>query len=233
MHTECNWHTIAVLATHADFHCSQYENLKTMWTWSLNWNEVTQHIVIGSCPMRPDDMGRIQKEAGVSALLSLQHDDCLKYWGIDYPQMQNKAAEIGLTLARRPIRDFDITDMRRQLPSAVSGLAALLAQGHRTYVHCTAGLGRSPLVVLGYLTLVDGRDPEEAIAMILDSRTGAVPAWEAYRGCRYDLVEANRNKIEQRAYELYEQGINDDMQTDWRQAEREVLRNVLSGRTAA
>jgi hypothetical protein len=46
-------------------------------------------------------------------------------------------------------------------------------------------------------------------------------------------VEANRNKIERRAYELYEQGINDDMQADWQQAEREVLCNVLSGRIAA
>lgn len=198
-----------------------------MWTWSLNWNEVTQHIVIGSCPMRPDDIIRIQKEANVSAILSLQHDDCLTYWGIDYSQIQNKAADIGLTLVRCPIRDFDITDMRRHLPSAVSSLAALQAKGHRTYVHCTAGLGRSPLVVLGYLTLVDGRDPEEAISMILASRAGAVPAWEAYHGCRYDLVEYNRKKIARRAYELYAHGINDDMQADWRQAEREVLRNEL------
>jgi hypothetical protein len=124
-----------------------------MWTWSLNWNEITPHIVIGTCPMRPDDLVRIRKEAEVSALLSLQHDDCLAYWGIDYSQMQGKAAEIGLALRRWPIRDFDINDMRRQLPSAVSTLAALQATGHRTYVHCTAGLGRSALVVLGYLTL--------------------------------------------------------------------------------
>lgn len=198
-----------------------------MWTWSLNWNEITKHIVIGACPMHPDDLIRIQKEANVSALLSLQHDECLTHWGIDYFQMQNKAVEIGLTLARSPIRDFDITDMRQRLPSAVSRLAALQANGHRTYVHCTAGLGRSPLVVLGYLTLVDGRDPEEAISMILAGRSDAVPAWEAYHGCRYDLVEHNREKIERRAHELYEQGANDSMQADWQQAEREVLRNEL------
>jgi len=141
-----------------------------MWTWSLNWNEITPHIVIGTCPMRPDDLVRIRKEAEVSALLSLQHDDCLAYWGIDYSQMQGKAAEIGLALRRWPIRDFDINDMRRQLPSAVSTLAALQATGHRTYVHCTAGLGRSALVVLGYLTLVETRDPDEAISLILASR---------------------------------------------------------------
>jgi protein-tyrosine phosphatase len=203
-----------------------------MWTWSLNWNDVTKDIVIGTCPMRPDDLIRIQKEAKVSAILSLQHDDCLTYWGIDYLQMQHKAAEIGLTLVRTPIKDFDIKDMRQRLTSAVSILATLQANGHRTYVHCTAGLGRSPLVVLGYLTLVDGRDLEEAISMILASRTNAVPAWEAYHGCRNDLVEYNRKKIERRAYELYEKGTNYSMQADWQQAEQEVLRNELLGRNS-
>jgi hypothetical protein len=115
-----------------------------MWTWSLNWNEITPHIVVGTCPMRPDDLVRIQKEAEVSALLSLQHDDFLAFWGIDYSQMQSKATEIGLAMMRWPIRDFDIADMRRQLPSAVSTLAALQATGHRTYVHCTAGLSGAP-----------------------------------------------------------------------------------------
>jgi hypothetical protein len=203
-----------------------------MWTWSLNWNEITPHIVIGTCPMRPDDLVRIRKEAEVSALLSLQHDDCLAYWGIDYSQMQGKATEIGLVLRRWPIRDFDINDMRRQLPSAVSTLAALQARGHRTYVHCTAGLGRSALVILGYLTLVETRDPDEAISLILASRPDSVPAWEAYHGCRRDLVESSRKAIERRAYELYQQGVNDSMHADWQQAEREVLRDELIQRVS-
>ena len=59
-----------------------------MWTWSLNWGEVTPHIVIGACPMTPDDLKLIHAGAGVSAVLSLQHDDCLAYWGIDYTQMR-------------------------------------------------------------------------------------------------------------------------------------------------
>ena len=34
------------------------------------------------------------------------------------------------------------------------GLYGLLRQGHRVYVHGTAGINRSPLVVLAYLTLL-------------------------------------------------------------------------------
>jgi len=50
-----------------------------MWTWSLNWGEITPKIVSGTCPMEPDDLRRIREGAGVSAVFSLQHDDCHAY----------------------------------------------------------------------------------------------------------------------------------------------------------
>ena len=198
-----------------------------MWTWSLNWGEITPRIVVGTCPLRPDDLQAIAERAGVSALLSLQHDDCHAYWRIDYQKMQRECARLGLALERCPIRDFDIEDMRRQLPKAIAQLAGLQRDGHRTYVHCTAGLGRAPLTVLGYLTLVQGQDPEHAIQLILKGRSGAVPAWEAYHGCCQDLVMSHREAIERRAYELYQQGVNRDADADWRQARAEVLRSCL------
>ena len=177
--------------------------------------------------MTAGDLNRIRRDSGATAVLSLQHELCLAHWQIDYGQLQNKADELGLALVRCPIRDFDINDMRQQLPHAVSMLANLQAGGHRTYVHCTAGLGRAPLVVLSYLILVERIDPEEANSMILTGRTGAVPAWEAYRGCRSDLVERNRDAISRRAYQLFEQGINQSADADWLQAESEVLRDLL------
>ena len=99
--------------------------------------------------MRPDDLERIHDGTGVSALLSLQHNDCLAYWHIDYTEMLRTGETLGLTMLRCPIRDFDIPDMRRRLPDAITMLAHLRDQGHQTYVHCTAGLGRAPLTVLG------------------------------------------------------------------------------------
>ena len=62
------------------------------------------------------DLARIRDEAKVSAVLSLQHDDCLKYWSIDFQGLMVAARRSGITLARQPIRDFDVQDMRRQLP---------------------------------------------------------------------------------------------------------------------
>ena len=200
-----------------------------MWTWSLNWGEITPQIVIGTCPMTPADLRRVRDGAGVSALFSLQHDDCHAYRSIDYGQMCSAGKDLALEMDRCPIRDFDIPDMRRRLPVAVSALARLLSRGHRTYVHCTAGLGRAPLTVLGYLTLVARQDPEDVIQLILKGRPGAVPAWEAYHGCCEDLVALHRESIGHRAYELYESGVNGDADADWRQAQAEVLHSVLVG----
>jgi len=130
-------------------------------------------------------------------------------------------------MARCPIRDFDIADMRRCLPRAVTELAALRVQGHRVYVHCTAGMGRGPLTVLAYLTLVEAYSPEAAISLIHAARPGAVPAWEAFHGCCEDLADGHQEAIEKRAYELHQQRIHQDADADWHQAQAEVLRSVL------
>ena len=198
-----------------------------MWHWSLNWDEITPRIVIGSCPMTPSDIDRIHRKARTSALLSLQHEECLAAFRIDYPAQRRYGERLGLTMARCPIRDFDPPDMRRRLPTATRRLTALIAQGHRVYVHCTAGIGRAPLTVLAYLTFVEGRSLEQASALLARERRCAAPNWEAYHGCRDDLIEQFREQIARCAFELYERGVNADALEDWRQAEAEVIRAAL------
>lgn len=199
------------------------------WTWRLEWGEITPTVVIGSCPMTVKDLHRIHAETGVSAVLSVQHDDCHAYWSIDYAAMSQAAEDAGLLMARYPIRDFDVDDMRRQLPDAVSALSAFQIENHRTYVHCTAGLGRAPLVVLGYLILVEQRDPEQAIRTLLNGRPGAVPAWEALHGARQDLSSRFREAIESRAYELHQERGGADPDANWLQAEAEIIQAKLNG----
>lgn len=199
-----------------------------MWTWSLNWGQITDHIVIGTCPMEPDDLRRIHDEAGAAGVLSLQHDDCLAYWGINYKVMCRAGTSLGLVMQRRPIRDFDMADVRRCLPGAILMLANMLVQGHRIYVHCTAGMGRAPVVVLGYLTLVAGYSLDEATRFLLEGRPESVLAWDAYYGCIKDLVAHHRETIERRAYELYELRVHGNADADWFQAQAEILRSVLT-----
>ena len=179
--------------------------------------------------MTPGDLKQIAADAGVSAVLSLQHDECLVRWGIDYAVLRIQGDALGLRMTRRPMRDFDVPDQRRRLRYAVAALADLQARGHRTYVHCTAGLGRAPLTVLSFLVWIDGRTPEEAIGRIHRARPGAAPAWEAHHGCCEDLLAQHLPAIERRAQELHQArgGAPGDARADWLQAEREVLRGAL------
>ena len=182
--------------------------------------------------MTKEDLRVLQTETSISAMFSLQHTKCHDYWSIDYPAMRKEGEDLGFAMRWHPIRDFDVEHMRERLPCAVSGLASLREAGHTVYVHCTAGLGRAPLTVLGYLAMVEQVDPEAAIQWILKGRPGACPAWEAFHGAREDLVNLHRREIEWRAYDLYEQTGNPDAHANWVQAEADVLKKVLSGSAA-
>ena len=54
-----------------------------------------------------------------------------------------------------------------------------------------------------------------------------MPAWEAYAGCREDLVERWREEIARRAQALHDAGENGDAEANWLRAEAEVLREKL------
>jgi protein-tyrosine phosphatase len=59
-------------------------------------------------------------------------------------------------IVRVSVRDFDRLDQAKMLPEMVRKLACFRAMGKRTYVHCTAGINRASLTVLGHLTFVVG-----------------------------------------------------------------------------
>jgi atypical dual specificity phosphatase len=195
-----------------------------MWGWTLNWGEVRQDLVIGSCPIELADLERIRTETGATALLSLQTDACRTWVGADYAAHRRHAEAVGLVLENTPMNDFDPADQRRRLPVAVARLQALLVARHRVYVHCTAGINRAPLTVLGYLGLAEGWDTAEALATIFRGRPQAEPYREAYDGCRADLVERLRDLIDARAARHTARG----KALAWRQAETEVIREAFT-----
>ena len=193
----------------------------------LNWSVIGPDPRVGSGPCEPSDLDALQAEAGASALLSLQSDACLAKLGIDYPAQVRHGHALGLTMARVPLRDFDSEDQRRGLPAAVRALYGLLRQGHRVYVHCTVGLNRAPLVVLAYLTLVEGLNLEAARDLLRRARPGVFPSEEAYAGCCMDLAAQYGDRIRQRAREL-RQGSALPEQEAWRLAKRAIWRQALT-----
>ena len=199
-----------------------------MWTWSLNWGNITPEIIIGTCPISNDDLKYIYSKTCVSAVLSLQHYDCLSYWHIDFDDMLRTANKLNIKMLRCPIKDFDVPDMRKKLPQAVSSLNKLISKGHKTYVHCTAGMGRAPLTVLAYLIWIKELSPKDAIRTILEGRPEAVPAWEALYGAKEDIVRLHRMRVEKRAFYLHQRGVNNDPVADWIQSESDVIKSILS-----
>jgi predicted protein tyrosine phosphatase len=199
-----------------------------MWTWTLNWGEVREDLVIGSCPTTVADIDRIQESTRATAILSVQTDECRSRFNIVHEQHQRYCERAGLMMVNAPMRDFDPPNQRLQLPRAVAALTRLLAEGHRVYVHCTAGINRSPLTVLGYLSFVETLSAEEALALIRRGRPEAEPYLDAYQGCWRDLVERHRLAISVRAWQLSRRHPERPPDMNWHQASREVIREAFT-----
>ena len=198
-----------------------------MWKWTLNWNEIRGDLVIGACPMTTADINKIQRETGATALLSVQTDECRKAFEIDYDEHRDHGHRSGLVLVNAPMRDFDPPDQRRRLPYAVACLHYLLDDGHKVYVYCTAGINRSPLTVLGYLTFMEGMSKDDGLDLILKGRPQAEPYWEAYDGCYRDLLGTYREDIKSRALEVGLSNPANNQAQNWREAEKQVLRSAF------
>jgi predicted protein tyrosine phosphatase len=203
------------------------------WTWTLNWSVIREDIVVGACPMTPRDLDHIRKQTGVTALLSVQTDLCRAAFDIDFAAHTRHARKRGLILINAPMRDFDPPDQRRRLPDAVRCLHRLLSRGERVYVHCTAGINRSPLTVLGYLTFIEGMSPAAADRLIKAARPEAAPSWEAYDNCRQDLVNLCRDAIERRAWDLAKTEPESAPEAHWIRAEKEIIRDVFLATASA
>ena len=203
------------------------------WTWTLNWSVIRDDIVVGSCPMSSRDIDRIRKQTGVTALLSVQTDLCRAAFDIDFAAHIRHAKKRGLLIINAPMRDFDPPEQRRRLPDAVRCLYRLLSRGDTVYVYCTAGINRSPLSVLGYLTFIEGMPPDDAYALIKTARPQAQPYWEAYHDCRQDLVNLCRDAIERRAWDLAKAEPESAPESHWIRAEKEIIRDVFLATAAA
>lgn len=129
----------------------------------MQLDRILANIVVGSCPRSLDDITLLKTDFGVTAVLSLQTDDDLRYWGLDWPHLENAYRAAGIIVRRAPVRDFDLASLRENLPRCVDELRALIQAGHAVYVHCNAGINRSPTTVIAYLHWVEGLELGEAV----------------------------------------------------------------------
>jgi protein-tyrosine phosphatase len=115
-----------------------------------NFTDLDADLAVGSHPHAPDQIQRL-RSAGCRAVVNLQSDDDLRSRGLDWPILWQLYLREGITPTRVPILDFEPVDLARHLDAAVAAVAEHVAAGRKTYVHCNAGMNRSPSVVIAYV----------------------------------------------------------------------------------
>ncbi|MFS7978203.1 putative tyrosine specific protein phosphatase [Helianthus anomalus] len=122
----------------------------------MNYNLITDNLIVGSQPQKPEDIDHLKEEQNVAYILNLQQDGDIAYWGIDLEPIVKRCKQLGIRHMRTPGRDFDPDSLTSMLPKAVSSLEWAISEGKgRVYVHCTTGLGQAPAVAISRLIHLD------------------------------------------------------------------------------
>jgi len=151
----------------------------------IHYNAILDDIFVGTYLQDRDDIDELKEVLGITAVLNLQTDSDMQTWGIDWAHVSGYYKQCDMDLTRVPIADFDPIDLRKELANGVNALDTLVAQQHRVYVHCTAGIGRAPAVVIAWLVWCRDWQLDEAISFVKQRRVCS-PAVEAIREATRD-----------------------------------------------
>jgi hypothetical protein len=171
----------------------------------------------------------------VSAILSLQSDACLTSLNIDVASIKQRCLDAAVLHARVGVRDFDRDDATAMLPDAVRVLAALVGSGRKVYVHCTAGINRAPLTVVGYLVFVKGWLVDDAVAAVKKTRSVANPYVDTLYGAKARMLHGRNDELTTLSRALYEarKGKPETPgQNDWFDAEDQLIQRLFARRLA-
>jgi hypothetical protein len=155
--------------------------------------------------------------------------------GVDIAAVQAAAAARGILWTRVVVRDFDRLDQAAALPDMARALNALLALGRVPYVHCTAGINRAPLSVVGLLTFARGWELDAAVAQLKGQRPQANPYCEPWKAARARLLAGREEECYARvtaAGGATQADGGDWIARDWGAAQRQLIMDSFA-RSAA
>eukprot|EP00798_Chlamydomonas_sp_ICE-L_P005012 gene5012-34797_t len=160
----------------------------------LYYHEIAPNLFCGSMPRMASDVDEL-KELGVTAVVNLQQDKDLQYWGVCIDEIKGRYHHHGVKLIRHPAKDFDPHSLRKTLPAATQAVHEHLKEGGRVYVHCTAGLGRAPAVCIAYNywfgeKLPNGLNCLDTVYAKLTAVRPCGPKKDAVRGATFDLLDS-------------------------------------------
>lgn len=151
----------------------------------FEFHEVGDGLWVGPCPDSPEKI-RALGQRGITGLVSVQTDGDLGAMGMSWPLLWRFLMAQQIASTRFPIEDFDDLSLVRGLPGAVAAVQEMRAAGRVTYLHCTAGLNRSPTVAIAWLVQHQGHaldlawDQVNARRPVVPNRA-ALERWQALR----------------------------------------------------
>lgn len=148
-------------------------------------------LFIGPYPQSEEDTETL-KTAGVSGIFNVQSHVDIEHRGVNWSNMLEYYSSRDMKAIHFPIKDFNEEELVAHLFEGACQLNQMICEGHKVYVHCTAGMGRAPAIVLAYLCLfkkVDNWwDPSAVDKMVKSFRTVSAPNL----GAVYRVVEMNK-----------------------------------------
>lgn len=144
-------------------------------------DEVADGLWVGPCPKTPEFIRHLAAEVGVRSLVSVQTDADLTSIGMSWPLMWDFLMRSGINPTRVAIVDFNDDALRNGLEKAVASVQNAKKSGKIVYLHCTAGVNRSPSVAIGWMVLHGGFDLDTAWAQVTNRRR-VVPNRRAIEG---------------------------------------------------
>ncbi|HUU12947.1 MAG TPA: dual specificity protein phosphatase family protein [Terriglobia bacterium] len=151
----------------------------------MDYDQILPQLFVGSRPRIVKDIDELVRDAGITAVLNLQTDEDMSWYDTDWEKLEAHYRKTEIEVVRFPIRDFDPDDLREKLPGCVRALEELLEAGRIVYLHCTAGVNRSPTVAVAYIHKCRGWDLEKAVTFVMERRNCS-PEVDAIRLAAWD-----------------------------------------------
>jgi protein-tyrosine phosphatase len=142
---------------------------------------IQPNLWLGPALRGPEDFTHLQS-LKITAVLSLENDDDRDYSGIE--SERSATGRAGLVFENVAVKDFNNAQLEQRLPECVKALERLLYEGHTVYVHCHAGITRSPTVVVAYLHWYCGWELDEALIHVKHCRP-CFPIEDAIRNAQW------------------------------------------------
>ena len=146
-------------------------NLKlTSKATAMDYHLIVPKLYVGSYPGSVDDIQLLKRQGEITGVLNLQTDDDMRHFELDWSSLVGHYTNFEIAVRRVPVRDFDPDNLRAKLPNCVSTLNELMQSNHTVYLHCSAGVGRSPTVAIAYLFWRCDWDLDRALAHVTQCR---------------------------------------------------------------